>query len=166
MSLDILGADLQKCLGPLVNFVTTSLQPGFLASCPYFGGKVFVTGGLGALLADMPQANASASCKGPGAKKPCRFCNVDKASITEIPADWQTVWSTKTKQAVTMAMDKMKDMSTTQRCQAETAAGILYQPDNPLYHADLHFDPITQVWSCWFTLLVCSTSYQKPTISI
>ena len=73
----------------IFTFVTSCLQLGFLATCPYFGGEVCVTGGLGALLADMPQANASASCKGPWANKPCRFCDVSKARITEIPCDWK-----------------------------------------------------------------------------
>lgn len=139
LSLDILGADLQKCLLPLVQYITTSLQPGFLTSCPYYGGEVFVTGGLGALLADMPQANASASCKGPGANKPCRFCDVDKASITHIPDDWKTMWSAKDRHQflqVDTAQQQMKDMTTTQRSQAETASGILYQPDNPLCNSE------------------------------
>ena len=123
--------------------MTSCLQPGFLATCPYFGGEVFVTGGLGALL-DY-QANASASCKGAGANKPCRFCDVSKARITEIPCDWKAEWTSRHCDMVCNVMEEMAGLPISQRSHMETATGILYQPDNPLYNPDLQFDPITQV---------------------
>ena len=113
-----------------VTFVTSCLQSGFLATCPYFGGEVFVTGGLGALLADT-----------------CRFCDVSKARITEIPCDWKAEWTSRNRDTgmVCNVMEEMAGLPISQRSHMETATGILYQPENPLYNPGLQFDPITQV---------------------
>lgn len=45
------------------------LQDGYFAHCPYYGGKVFVCGGLGEINADMPQANHCANSLSPTANK-------------------------------------------------------------------------------------------------
>lgn len=45
------------------------LQEGYYANCPYYGGNVFVCGGIGEINADMPQANHCANCLSSTANK-------------------------------------------------------------------------------------------------
>lgn len=45
------------------------LQEGYFANCPYYGGNVFVCGGIGEINADMPQANHCANCLSSTANK-------------------------------------------------------------------------------------------------
>lgn len=131
---------------PIVDFTINELQPGYVEDCPYFGGKVFVTGGIGSLQADMPQANALSSCKGPGANKPCRFCHVDKTQLAT-PLSELTVHY-KTKESVKNVWQELAVCATkTRKEELERDKGILYQPDNPFYRDTLFFDPIRQVSS-------------------
>ena len=146
---------------PLVEFVTNQLQPGYLEDCPYFGGKVFVTGGLGSLQADMPQANALSSCKGPGANKPCRFCDVHKTQLVTPLAETDVQY--KSTESIKEAWKDLAECPTKgRREEMEINKGILYQPDNPLYSDGLFFDPIQQV-SIHFEHFSTYTEFSKQT---
>ena len=129
---------------PIIEFVTNELQPGYLEDCPYFGGKVFVIGGIGSLQADMPQANALIICKGPGANKPCRFCYVHKSQLVTPLAEMDVEY--KSRDSIKAVWQEMAHCPTKSRLEEkEKDTGILYQPNNPLYNDTLFFDPIQQV---------------------
>lgn len=62
------GTSFQQCMDAISPYIE-KLQEGYYADCPYYGGEVFVCGGIGEINADMPQANHCANCLSSTANK-------------------------------------------------------------------------------------------------
>ncbi|XP_049448355.1 uncharacterized protein LOC125898563 [Epinephelus fuscoguttatus] len=135
------GTSFQQCMDAISPYIE-KLQEGYYADCPYYGGEVFVCGGIGEINADMPQANHCANCLSSTANKRCRFCTVDKADLSNPQVASEA--PRRTKANTNNIIAAMSEMGVVERKQHETETGTLYSPNNQLFSDGIVIEPHIQ----------------------
>jgi hypothetical protein len=74
------GASILAGLKGVVDEVL-ELQAGVVLDLGHARGKVFVVGGVGAVVSDFPEGNELSDSMGPGATRPCRCCDKEKCAF-------------------------------------------------------------------------------------